>query len=155
MGESIAGIALPVRQAGAGDPAKLAQLEEILERAAERLGDITAPVLALFYVRYPGARQAFVDHGCGYTERLEHGMVDSALYCLMTWFERPLEVEIVFADTVPHHQLLDIPVAYFAGLQEAVVDVIGQAVDAGDSESLALLAELKREILALIDKYSE
>lgn len=152
MGESVA---VPIRQVTAGDPAKLEQLEKILERAAERLGDVTADVLALYYARYPGARQAFIEHGCGYTERLEHGMVDSALYCLMTWFERPLEVEIVFVDTVPHHQLLNIPLAYFSGLQEAVVDVIGQTVDDGDSESLALLAELKHDLLTLIDNHSE
>ncbi|KJS07972.1 MAG: hypothetical protein VR73_07550 [Gammaproteobacteria bacterium BRH_c0] len=138
----------------ASDPAKQALLETILEAAADKLGDITPATLALYYSRYPQARQLFVEHGCGYTRRLELEMVDSALYCLMIWFERPLEVEIIYADAVPHHELLNIPAAFFAGLQAALVDVIAGTVAETDSNARAFLAQLKNQLTALIESYS-
>jgi hypothetical protein len=145
---------MSARSLPAGDPASQALLEQILERAAEVLGDITPATLELYYARYPLARQAFVEHGCGYTQRLELEMVDSALYCLMIWFVRPLEVDIIYSDAVPHHELLNIPAAFFAGLQEALVDVIDQTLASTDSESKTLLAQMKNQMISLINSYS-
>lgn len=136
------------------DPARQVRLETILEAAADKLGDITPATLELYYSRYPEARRAFVEHGCGYTQRLELEMVDSALYCLMIWFERPLEVEIIYSDAVPHHELLNIPATFFAGLQEALVDVIDRTVADTDSEAKAFLAQLKNQLITLIESYS-
>lgn len=136
------------------DPVRQARLESILATAADELGDITPATLALYYSRYPEARQSFVEHGCGYTQRLELEMVDSALYCLMIWFERPLEVEIIYTDAVPHHELLNIPVALFAGLQEALVDVIDSTVAATHTEAKTFLAELKTQLLSVIQRSS-
>lgn len=137
-----------------GDPARQALLETILEAAADKLGDITPATLALYYSRYPEARQSFVEHGCGYTQRLELEMVDSALYCLMIWFERPLEVEIIYSDAVPHHELLKIPVVFFAGLQEALVDVIDGTLADTDTAAKAFLAQVKNQLVTLIQSYS-
>src|SRR5690606_10585603 len=122
--------------------------------AAETLGDITAAVMALYGQRYPAARRSVVEHGCGYTARLEGGMVDSALYCLMTWFERPLEIDVTLADTVPHHAVLNIPIDYFVGLQEAVVDVIAGTLEPGDSSSCAFLEELRAALVSRIRFYA-
>ncbi|HLS98682.1 MAG TPA: hypothetical protein VK018_08135 [Porticoccaceae bacterium] len=141
-------------QQSVASPGQQARLETILEAAAEALGDITPAVMALYYQRYPAARQSFVEHGCGYTARLEAGMVDSALYCLMTWFERPLEIDVTLADTVPHHAVLNIPIDYFVGLQEAVVDVIAGTLEPGDSSSCALLEELRAALVSRIRFYA-
>lgn len=136
------------------DGEKQARLEAILESAAEALGDITPAVMALYYRRHPDARQSFVEHGCGYTARLETGMVDSALYCLMTWFERPLEIEVTLADTVPHHGVLNIAIDHLVGLQEAVVAVIAGTLDEGDQESRVLLDEVKEALISRIRRYA-
>lgn len=127
---------------------KQSQLDSILERAAEQLGDITPAVFALYYQRYPQAKALFALHGCGYTERLESGMVDSALYCLMVWLERPVEIEILLAEAVIHHETLNIPVALFAGLQEALVEVVATVADSPLEHSL--LAELKQQLTTRI-----
>ena len=145
---------MSARPLPAGDPASQALLEQILESAAEMLGDITPATLELYYARYPLARQAFVEHGCGYTQRLELEMVDSALYCLMIWFARPLEVDIIYSDAVPHHELLNIPAEFFVGLQEALVDVIDQTVASADWESKTLLAQMKCQMISLINSCS-
>jgi len=38
-------------------------LENSLERAAERLGDITEPVMNRYYASHPEARASFNEHG--------------------------------------------------------------------------------------------
>src|SRR5690606_9163619 len=136
-------------------PDKQARLDAILEHTAETLGDIAPLVLARFYHRHPDARQAFRDHGYDKVERLEREMVDSALYCLMLWYERPSEIEILLSEAVPHHQYLNIPATFFSGLQEAVLDVIGSALDATDVAARELIAELKQQLVAVIAAASE
>lgn len=81
-----------------------ALLERGLERAAETLGDVTEPVIAAFYERFPEAQATFDRLSLGNRSRLEGEMVAQALYCLMTWFEYPDEVRGVLMTSVPHHK---------------------------------------------------
>jgi len=64
-------------------------LDRGLERVAEQLGDVTAPIMAAFYERFPEAQVAFDRLSLGNRARLEGEMVAQALYCLMTWFAHP------------------------------------------------------------------
>ena len=114
-----------------------------LERAAEALGDITAPAMARFYATHPEAREAFEHHGQDQRERLEADMVGNALYCAMTWRERPMEIRIQMDSSVPHHEdILHIALPWFRGLQDAVIDTI----PAGEAEEQALWAGIRRDL---------
>lgn len=137
------------------DQAKQAQLDNLLEHVADQLGDITPLVMDRFYRDYPEARVLFVDLACGYPERLEASMVESALYCVMTWFERPAEIHIILAEAVPHHELLGVPVAQFIGLQVAVIDTIVSALPSDGTHDRALLVEIGAALTEVISAYAE
>ena len=57
------------------DTDRLAIIEAGLERAADQLGDVTAPVMAEFYARFPAARASFSHHMPGNPASLEAEMV--------------------------------------------------------------------------------
>jgi hypothetical protein len=129
--------------------AKLQVLESVLERAADELGDITPAVLSNFYNAHPGSRELFGHHGGQNMSRMEADMVESALYCLMTWFDRPVEIEIMFTHTIPHHEMLDIPVDQFAGLLESTIRVLGETLPADDKQGALVWSELEHSLLEL------
>jgi len=81
---------------------KQALLEAGLTRAAEKLGDITAPVLTHFYERFPDAVATFDQLWPGRRAALEGEMVERVIYCVMGWFEFPGEIEIMLLGSVPH-----------------------------------------------------
>jgi hypothetical protein len=127
-------------------------LEASLERAAETLGDITAPVMARFYEAWPEALPAFEHHGLGARQRLETAMVDTALYCATNWLDRPMEITIQLNSSVPHHQdTLKIELPWYRGLLEAVVDVIAETIPADQPAELAIWKRIRGELGALIE----
>ena len=118
---------------------KAVLLENILMRAAGQIGDVTVPVMTAFYRRYPEARQAFEIHGLGNLPKLEGGMVENSIYCLMRWVEAPSEIRIMFNESVPHHNdILRVPPEWYTGLIEATVDVIGETIPANCKEEREL-----------------
>lgn len=133
---------------------KLQVLESILERAANELGDITPVVLADFYSLHPGSRELFGHHGGQNMSRMESDMVESALYCLMTWFDRPAEIEVMFTHTIPHHEMLDIPVEQFAGLLQSTLRVLGKTLPDGDNRDTRIWGELESSLLELAQNSS-
>ena len=133
---------------------KLAVLEEILCRAAEQLGDITPIVLERFFARSPGSKALFDHHGGQNSKRVQADMVESVLYCLMVWFERRTEIEIMFGHTVPHHEMLNISPDDFAGLLASTMEVIEQTIPASNTTQQAVWAELKTDLLALVSSSS-
>ncbi len=125
-----------------------AAVDAALERAAERLGDVVPLVMAAFYARFPDARASFVHHASWHPERLEAEMVDNALYCAMTWFQRRSEIEIIFDQSVPHHQhTLKIPPEWYGGLIEATLDVLEPTVPVDAGEERAAWAALRAGLL--------
>jgi hypothetical protein len=64
-------------------------LENSLGRAAEILGDVTGPVMEKYYTNHPKAKISFEEHGFGNGVKLEAEMVESIIYCLMNWYDRP------------------------------------------------------------------
>lgn len=55
-------------------------------------------------------------------------MIEPALFCLLNWYDRPGEVESIFRNTAPHHEILEIDARHFSGLLRAVFDVIGDVM---------------------------
>jgi hypothetical protein len=112
------------------DQAKQAAIEARLERAAEALGDLTVPVMAEYYRRYPDARASFVHHAPHGPERLEAEMVGNTLYYVMTWFEAPIEARIYFA----------------------LIDVIELGVPALDAAEQAAWDEMRAALVGLVER---
>jgi len=130
-----------------------ALVETTLTRAAEQLGDITEPVMADFYRRFPEARAMFAHHGRLYPANLEGEMVQQALYCLMHWFEAPGEVEIVLLGSVPHHNdTLEVPPAIYQGLLQATAAIIGDTIPAENLLEQAAWQSLREQLAAVIEQ---
>lgn len=121
-----------------------------LERAAEVLGDITAPVYALYYAHCPQARARFAELHANGQERLEGSMVEQVLYCVMYWFESPGEVEIVLLNTIPHHiETLGVTVEMFSRLITAVCDTVVAIIPADAENERAAWHELHVDLMGL------
>lgn len=129
-----------------------ARIEAGLERAAVVLGDVTAPVMAEFYRRYPDAQASFVHHLPDNPASLEAEMVGNTLYYVMTWFETPAEARIAFDSSVPHHRVaLGVPPDWYRGFIEAFLDVVEPAavIDEGDRR---VWAELREALVGLVER---
>lgn len=130
-----------------------AAIEARLERAAAVLGDMTAPVMAEYYRRYPAAQASFVHHAPHGPERLEAEMVGNTLYYVMTWFESPIEARIYFDTSVPHHRVaLDVPPDWFRGLIESLIDVIEAGVPAVDDAEQQAWDEMRQALVGLVER---
>lgn len=130
---------------------KLAVIEEILDWAGDKLGDITPRVRERFFAVHPDGKALFIRHGGRDPSRLEGDMIESALFCLLNWFERPGEVESIFRDTVPHHEILEIDAKHFSGLLRAVFDVIGDVMPACRPDWYRVWGEARTELLDLAE----
>ena len=131
--------------------ARQALLETGLARAAELLGDVTGAVMAAFYARFPEARSAFDRLALGRREQLEGEMVEQALYCVMNWFDRPGEIEIILLGSVPHHgDTLMVDPSWYEGLIAATGTVLAATVPAGAADERAVWAEVDGELRALV-----
>ena len=123
---------------------KMALLDRGLTRAAEAIGDVTPPVMALYYARYPEAAASFEHRGLGKTAALEGEMVENCLYCLMHCIDRRGEIDILLETSVPHHHFtLDVSLAWYRGMVDATIDVIAETVSAGAADEQALWAEIR------------
>lgn len=131
-------------------------LEQILFRAAEQLGDITEPVMAAYYARFPEAKASFDHHSLGNIAYLEGQMVENSVFCLMRWVEAPSEIRIMFAESVPHHNdTLRIPPEWYAGLIEATADVIGNSIPADRPREKMLWDQTRQDLRALVEECRE
>ena len=120
-------------------------IDRCLAFAADKIGDLHPPVLEKYHDRLPGAKAELARHDD--SGELEHSMVEQALYCLMTWFVRPMEVQIVLRETVPHHiQTLMVPLPYLEQPITALIDVVGEAVPLTAEAELMTLNKLQKEL---------
>jgi len=126
-------------------------LDAILMRAADQLGDLTGPVMQRFYQDFPEAMAAFEYHGLGKRERLEAEMVETALYSVMTWVERPVEVSIMLYGSVPHHRnTLHVRPEWYRGLLNALVGLLAETIPAEAATEKQLLSEIHAGLLEAI-----
>ncbi len=131
---------------------KKALLEATLTRAAEQLGDVTAPAIALYFRRFPEACEAFERLWSGSRGLLEGEMVAQSLYCMMNWFDSPGEIEIVLLGSVPHHaHTLKVPPGWYGGLLNAVADTIEATIPVGKTDERAVWREMRGELIGLIE----
>jgi len=120
-------------------------IDRCLAFAADKIGDLHPPVLEKYHDRLPGAKAELARHDD--SDELEHSMVEQALYCAMTWFVRPMEVQIVLRETVPHHiQTLEIPLPYLEELINALIDVVGEAVPLTAEVERMTLNKMREEL---------
>ncbi|MFM1982527.1 MAG: hypothetical protein RJB22_1246 [Pseudomonadota bacterium] len=122
-----------------------------LERAAEQIGDITAPVMAAFYARFPEARDSFVHHWPDRPAQLEQEMVGNALYFVMIWYERPSEVKYALWSSVPHHDVaLHVPPTWYAGLMDATISVLAATAPNTDPAEAQMWRDMQVDLDQLI-----
>jgi hypothetical protein len=134
------------------DAERLAVVEAGLERAAEQLGDVTAPVMDEFYSRFPEARASFAHHMPANPASLEAEMVGNTLYYVMTWFEKPVEARIAFDSSVPHHRVaLGVAPDWYRGFIEAFLDVVEPAAVASGPDR-AVWQELRAGLVGLVER---
>lgn len=109
--------------------ARLALLEQVLERAAENVGDITTPTLERLYEVCPESKDAFERLALGDRPHLEGRMVENCLYFMMEWYGRPGEVTGIIEDTVPHHRhTLEIPPEWYWAMLDAALSVVSETI---------------------------
>jgi len=131
---------------------KSALIEEILMRAAEQVGDITAPAMDAYYRRYPEVKAAFEAHGLGKRTQLEGQMIENALHCLMHWFESPGEIEILLIGSVLHHNdTLHVSTDWYGDLIETTAEIIAETIPADNTAELAVWNEVRSGLRAVID----
>lgn len=131
---------------------KAALVDNILMRAAEHIGDITAPAMAVYYRRHPEAQAAFEAHGLGSRAHLEGMMIENSVYCLMNWVNSPGEIEILLGGSVPHHNdTLQVPPDWYGALIEATAEVIAATIPAENNAELAVWNEVRRDLRGVID----
>ncbi len=132
---------------------KMHLLETALERAAARLGDITEPVMTRYYENHPAAEKSFREHALGNTRKLEAEMVESVVYCIMNWLERPQEIRIMFGSTVPHHEeTLLVSPDWFNGLVDAGVAIIRETIPAGEDQERVVLEEIHKGLTGVVEE---
>jgi hypothetical protein len=130
-------------------------IEQTLNRTAEQVGDITGPVMARYYQRFPEAMTAFDTHAQGNRPRLEGEMVERALYCLMYWFESPGEIEILLSGSVLHHNdTLQVPPTWYNELLQATAEVIVETIPPENSAELAAWEALCSDLREVIEQSS-
>lgn len=128
-------------------------LETSLERAAEEIGDITKPVIDLFYTRFPNSREAFERLWPNHRANLEGEMVEQTLYCLMQWLDSRDEIEIILSGSVPHHNTtLQVPPQWFGGLIDATADVITATIPADRADEQAVWQELRAGLRQIVNQ---
>jgi hypothetical protein len=134
---------------------KLEILNQSLEKAAEELGDINRLVLSRYYEAYPEAEKAFNRlsfENRATRSRMENSMIDSVLYCFMTWFEHPKEVDLTLQGAALQHTETKIPLTIVIGLLETTADVILSTIDRDDTDARSIWQELQTNLIEIIDQ---
>ncbi|MBS0482529.1 MAG: hypothetical protein JSR96_10330 [Proteobacteria bacterium] len=126
-------------------------VDAALERAAEQLGDIVPPVMARYFAAHPDAEVSFVDHQPDNPLGLQAEMVGNTLYFVMTWHERPKEIEITLGTSIPHHiETLKVPAHWYSGLIDAVIDVVAETASPLSAQEAEMWTAMKQAIGQLI-----
>lgn len=120
-------------------------LDNAMERVAEQEGDIYPLCLGRFYERFPDAREQFDTHGGQSSHAIEQSMLESTLYCLVTWFERYEVIRLVLLDANTQHKLLKVPTHMVLGLLDTFIEVILSAVPQSDEATRQVISEIQLE----------
>jgi hypothetical protein len=128
---------------------KTEQLERILTRAAEQLGDVTEATMEHFYAHFPGARAIFERHGYGDPRYLEEMMVSHSLFCVMEWLPRQSWVDSLLWFSVSNHERsLGVTTEWYSGLVSSVSAVLLSYCE--DDSERHVVAEIQSGIRSMI-----
>jgi hypothetical protein len=131
---------------------KSATIESILMRAAEQIGDVTAPAMQAFYRIHPEAEAIFESLSQGWRCRLEGQMIENTLYCLMRWFEAQGEITIMLLESVPHHdETLRVPADWYRDLIDVTAEIVATTIPPDNSEELHVWKEVRNDLRRVID----
>ncbi|MDP3905913.1 hypothetical protein [Novosphingobium sp.] len=134
------------------ESAKLELIMQSLERASERLGDITHLVFKKYYEKFPDARRDFNELSNGNVDALEGEMVERVIYTIMTWFESPGEIEIQVSGSAAHHKdTLNINEVSYIGLIVCVIDAIKSTIPHDKILEFDALASLEFDICNIVN----
>jgi len=126
--------------------------EKILEKAAEKLGDIHPLILQRFFAEHPSASEVFSQHGGIHMASMQNTMIDWGLYCLMGWLDYKGEAMNALTDAVRQHEHSEIEPQLTRGLMSSIFAVIGQSIDSSDISELRLWNRIESEILDFLVK---
>lgn len=133
------------------DPNKAELLNKGLERAAEKIGDVTPLAMRKFFDRFPESEAAFDLHWSGSRRELEGQMVENALYCLMTWLDDPQDIVCLLTDSIPHHKLtLKVKPSWYAGLIDATAEAIVETIPKGCADEFPVWRALRDDLSKLV-----
>lgn len=131
---------------------RAALAERSMERLVEQVGDITGPVLDIYYARHPGTRQSFVHHGMGDTAELEGRMVTATAFMLLQWASDPYSTRIEQGTTIVHHNdTLVIGPQWYVGLVDAVLQVLHETIPPEADDERSVWQEVRREIVQFVE----
>jgi hypothetical protein len=132
---------------------KVALIEDILNRAAEKIGDITEPALQRYYQRCPEARASFEAHARGNQAQLEGQMVENSLYVLMSILAAPGETEILLGGSVlHHHDTLRVPPKWYGDLIEATADVVADTIPPENTAEQEAWSQARAELQDIVNR---
>lgn len=130
---------------------KQEQIDDLFTELADDMGDIVPSAMERFYKACPEGKALFVQHAGSDLRQLEGSMVEQALFCVLSWYEAPAEIEIVLKYSLPHHvHTLDVPYAAFRALFLAIFDEVDVYVQKTKIENSAW-PDLKSELLQALD----
>lgn len=131
---------------------KPAHIESILTRAADRIGDITAPAMQAFYRMHPEAEASFETLSRGWRAQLEGQMIENTLYCLMRWFEAEGEITIMLLESIPHHdETLHVPVDWYEDFIDVTAEIVATTIPRDNAEELRVWNEVRNDLRQVID----
>ncbi len=127
------------------------EIDQLFSELADDMGDIVPPVMERFYEACPEGKALFADHAGADLQQLEGSMVEQALFCLLSWYEAPDEIEIVLKYSLPHHvHTLNVPYTVFRTFFLALFEEVDAHVQKVKVESGAW-TDLKSKLLEALD----
>ena len=129
----------------------IALMEAALARAADEVGDLTQPVMDRLRRRCPDTEATFVRLGLGRPDQLAGQMVETALYCLMSWLDEEALIRVMLHESLPHHCLtLGIEPGLFRALAEETADLVIETIPATCPDERAVWDEIRAGVVGVI-----
>jgi hypothetical protein len=126
-------------------------IEEILEIAAERLGDPTEAIFERVRRNLGVPSLRFFETWPADVPKLKGMMVEEAIFCIMNWRTTRAEIEIILVNTIPHHcETLQLEPAVFISLLEASFDVLGEAAHDASGAAKAAWGNLRTDLCGFV-----
>lgn len=126
------------------------------ERLANMRGDITQPVLDLYFARHDKAQGSFSFHSPHAAHALQAEMVECSIFFLMQWAENPAAAKFEYSASIARHvETLAVGPNWYFGLIDAVLGVLMPSIPDDAQEERALWLSIREEIMIFFDQTIE